>query len=94
MPLIHACIAPHAGDLIPETVEDQNKVKLTRETMYVLGENLQALAPDVIVIINPHGFRVQGALSVSVAERAVADWAPDVKLDFEMDSAQIGRAHV
>ena len=87
MPLIHACIAPHAGDLIPETVADLNIVKTTRESMYALGEKLQALAPDVIVIINPHGFRVQGALSVSVAERAVADWAPDVKLDFEMDSA-------
>ncbi len=85
MPLIHACIAPHAGDLIPETVTDLNIVKTTRESMVVLGEKLQALAPEVIVIINPHGFRVQGALSVSVAERAVADWAPDGKLDFEMD---------
>jgi aromatic ring-opening dioxygenase LigB subunit len=87
MPLIHACIAPHAGDLIPETVADLNTVKTTRESMYALGEKLQALAPEVIVIVNPHGFRVQGALSVSVAERATADWAPDVKLDFEMDSA-------
>jgi len=85
MPLIHACIAPHAGDLIPETVTDQNIVVTTRQSMYKLGEKLKALAPEVIVIINPHGFRVQGALSVSIAERAVADWAPDVKLDFEMD---------
>ena len=86
MPLIYACIAPHAGDLIPETVTDSNIVKTTRESMYVLGKNLQALAPEIIVIVNPHGFRVQGALSVSIAERAVADWAPDVKLDFEMDT--------
>ena len=85
MPLIHACIAPHAGDLIPETVTDQNIVVTTRQSMYKLGEKLKALAPEGIVIINPHGFRVQGALSVSIAERAVADWAPDVKLDFEMD---------
>ncbi len=85
MPLIHACIAPHAGDLIPETVDDQNKVAFTRQTMYALGERLQALAPEVIVVINPHGFRAHGALSVCVAERAVADWSPDVKFDFEMD---------
>jgi aromatic ring-opening dioxygenase LigB subunit len=76
MPLIHACIAPHAGDLIPETVPDLNIVKTTREAMVTLGEKLQALAPEIIVIINPHGFRVQGALSVSVAERATAYWAP------------------
>ena len=86
MPLIHACIAPHAGDLIPETVTDLNIVKTTRQSMYALGDKLQALVPEVIVIINPHGFRVQGALSISIAERAVANWAPDVKLDFEMDS--------
>jgi aromatic ring-opening dioxygenase LigB subunit len=86
MPLIYACIAPHAGDLIPETVADQNIVTTSRQSMYALGEKLKALAPDVIVIVNPHGFRVQGALSVSIAERAIADWAPDVKLDFEMDT--------
>jgi aromatic ring-opening dioxygenase LigB subunit len=82
MSSIYACIAPHAGDLI----DDPNKVELTRKSMNAMGAKLEALKPDVIVIINPHGFRVQGALSVSIAERAVADWAPDVKLDFEMDT--------
>ena len=87
MPLIYACIAPHAGDLIPETVEDQKTVATTRTAMYQLGAKLESLVPEVIFLINPHGFRVHGALSVCVAERAVADWAPDVKLDFEMDPA-------
>jgi aromatic ring-opening dioxygenase LigB subunit len=82
MPLIHACIAPHAGDLI----DDKDKVALTRQSMITMGAHLQALAPEVIVIINPHGFRVQDALSISVAERAIADWSPDVKIDFEMDA--------
>ncbi|HKY53850.1 MAG TPA: hypothetical protein VJM08_06050, partial [Anaerolineales bacterium] len=86
MPLIYACIAPHAGDLIPETVADKNIVATTRQIMYQMGEKLQALAPEVIVIINPHGFRVQSGISISVAERAVAEWSPDVKLNFEMDS--------
>src|SRR6266545_875383 len=87
MSLIYACIAPHAGDLIPETVEDSNIVKLTRQSMYEMGEHLQSLNPDVIIIANPHGFRVQNAMSISIAERAVADWSPDVKLDFEMDAS-------
>jgi aromatic ring-opening dioxygenase LigB subunit len=85
MSLIYACIAPHAGDLIPETVEDQKTIATTRTSMYQLGAKLESLAPDVIVIINPHGFRVNGALSICVTERAVADWAPSVKLDFEID---------
>lgn len=83
MSLIHACIAPHAGDLI----DDEKKVILTRQSLRAMGERLQALAPEIVLIINPHGFRVQEALSISVAERAVADWSANVKLDFEMDSA-------
>lgn len=82
MPLIHACIAPHAGDLI----DDPNKVDLTHQTLTAMSERLQALAPEIVLIINPHGFRVQEALSISVAERAVADWSPEVKLDFKMDA--------
>ncbi|MGE5377872.1 MAG: extradiol ring-cleavage dioxygenase [Bacteroidota bacterium] len=87
MPLIHASIAPHAGDLIPETVPDQNNVKQTRQAMQEMGRRLQALHPEVIVIANPHGFRVQNAMSISIAERAAADWSPHIKLDFEMDPA-------
>jgi aromatic ring-opening dioxygenase LigB subunit len=87
MTLIYACIAPHAGDLIPETVPDENIVKTTRQSMYQMGEHLQALNPEVIIIANPHGFRVQNAMSISIAEHAVADWSPDVKLQFEMDSS-------
>lgn len=85
MSLIYDCIAPHAGDLIPETIEDQDIVALTRKSMYAMEAKLEALNPETIVIINPHGFRVQEALSISVAERAIADWSPDVKIDFEMD---------
>ena len=85
MSLIYACIAPHAGDLIPETVSDPGIVRQTRDAMSEMGEHLQALNPDVIVIANPHGFRVQNAMSISIAERAVGDWSVDVKLDFEMD---------
>ncbi len=86
MTLIYACIALHAGDLIPETVADQNTVAHTRQSMQQMDANLEALSPEVIVIINPHGFRVQGAVSISIAERASAQWSPEVNLNFEMDS--------
>src|SRR5512132_3970523 len=90
MSLIYAYIAPHAGDLIPETVPDLSIVKGTRDAMYEMGAHLQALKPDVIVIANPHGFRVQNAMSISIAERAIADWSADVKLEFEMDTSLAG----
>ena len=85
MPLIYASIAPHAGDLIPETAPDQDIVKQTRAAMVEMGSHLQSLKPETIVIANPHGFRVQNAMSICIAERAVADWSRDVKLEFEMD---------
>ena len=85
MTLTYACIAPHAGDLIPETVDDVNTVATTRKAMQEMGDRLQALNPEIIVIANPHGFRVQNAMSIAIAERALADWSPDVKLEFEMD---------
>src|SRR5215813_1687605 len=85
MTLIYACIVPHAGDLIPVTVDDKNKVMQTRQSMQEMGAKLEALAPEVIVIVNPHGFRVENAMSISIAERATANWSADVKLDFDMD---------
>jgi aromatic ring-opening dioxygenase LigB subunit len=53
--------------------------------MQHMGATLKSLASDVIVIINPHGFRVDGAFSISIAEKATADWSPEVRLDFDMD---------
>ena len=85
MPLIYACIAPHAGDLIPETIEDKNIVALTRKSMYAMGSKLEALEPETVVIINPHGFRVSTAMNITLTDKATADWAPDVKLDFDVD---------
>src|ERR1043165_2273046 len=85
MTLFYACIAPHAGDLIPETVDNKNKVIRTRQAMQAMGAKLDVLAPEVIVIVNPHGFRVDNCMSIAIAERATADWSVDVKLDFEMD---------
>lgn len=87
MSLIYACIAPHAGDLIPETVADTNIVHVTRESMQEMGKHLQALKPEVIVVANPHGFRAMNAMSIAITERATADWSPEVKLDFEMDDS-------
>jgi aromatic ring-opening dioxygenase LigB subunit len=87
MSLIYACIAPHAGDLIPETVEDQNIVALTRKSMGEMSAKLEALKPEVVVIVNPHGFRVSNAMSISITSKANADWSPEVKLDFNVDQA-------
>src|SRR6266508_1088467 len=85
MPMIYACIAPHDGNLIPETVDDNSKVALTRQVMRDMSARLQSLKPEIIVLIDPHGFRAQGAISVCTAEKAIGDWSPDVKLEFDLN---------
>jgi len=85
MPLIYACIVPHAGDLI----DDINKVVLTRKSMNEMGAKLEALDPEVVVIVNPHGFRVRNAMSIAITEKAIADWSPYVKLDFDVDTSLV-----
>ncbi len=87
MPLIYACIVPHAGDLIPEALEDKNKIALTRQTIQEMGQRLQAFAPEILIVVNPHGFRVQSAINVCVAEKAIGEWSPDVKLEFDLDAS-------
>ena len=81
MPLVYACIAPHAGDLIDEA----DKIILTRKSMNAMGAKLEALNPEVIVIINPHGFRVSNAMNIAITDKATAEWSPDLKLDFNID---------
>jgi len=83
MPLNYACIAPHAGDLI----DDPGRVMLTYQSMNEMGAKLDVLEPETIVIVNPHGFRVSNAMNIAITEKAIADWSPDVKLDFDVDTA-------
>jgi len=81
MPLIYACIAPHAGDLIDQA----DKVTLTRESMNAMGTKLEALNPEIIVIINPHGFRVSNAMNIAITDKGTAEWSPELKMDFDVD---------
>jgi len=83
MSLIHACIAPHAGDLI----DDPGRVMLTYQSMNETGAKLEALDPEVVVIVNPHGFRVSNAMNIAVTEKAIAEWSLDIKLDFDVDTS-------
>ncbi len=83
MSLIHACIAPHAGDLI----DDPGRVMLTYQSMNEMGAKLEALDPEVVVIVNPHGFRVNNAMNIAITEKAIAEWSPDIKMDFDVDTS-------
>ena len=87
--LVFACIAPHGDLAIPEACPPGQAALATstQDGMSELGRRFDAAAPDVVVLLTPHGIHVEGHLAVVVAGRtagALAE-APAVALDLEVD---------
>lgn len=70
MPIVFGCIAPHSIDLIPEFSPRPNRLYKTRQAMFKMGKMIERLNPTTIIILTPHGFRVDGMVSISVSEYA------------------------
>jgi len=63
--LIFACIAPHGSMIIPLLAEKGAEKSLaTRTAMEELGKRVAATQPETIVLITPHGHRVDGSFSL------------------------------
>lgn len=63
--LVFACIAPHGGIVLPVLAGTQaRKAMRTRVAMEELGRRMAEAAPDTIVLITPHGHRVDGVFSL------------------------------
>lgn len=85
MPLIFGCIAPHGSQLLPELATDPNEGVALRQAMAELGRRLEALAPDTVVVLTPHGIRIDGTMCLSVSARAEGELGPAVNVDFDVD---------
>lgn len=85
--LVFACIAPHGGEVIPELAgENLSLMATTRAAMEELGRRMAATNPETVVVITPHGIRIDGQICVSVSERAEGRLG-DVALDLAVDQA-------
>src|SRR5436190_844508 len=63
--LIFACIAPHGSMIIPLLGEKgAEKALATRAAMQELGRRVAAAQPETLVVITPHGHRVDGCFSL------------------------------
>lgn len=63
--LVFACIAPHGGITLPLLAGAQAcRAAQTRQAMEDLGRRMTEAAPDTIVLITPHGHRVDGVFSL------------------------------
>lgn len=69
-PFVFACIAPHGGEIIPELCGAlPDRMKLTRNSMVRLGKKMQDAKPETIIVLTPHGTRIDGYFSVTNSER-------------------------
>lgn len=63
--LVFACIAPHGDITLPLLAgREAQKATKTRQAMEELGRLLAEAAPETIVLVTPHGHRVDGAFSL------------------------------
>lgn len=63
--LVFACIAPHGGITLPLLAgAEARKAMKTRLALEELGRRMTEAAPETIVVITPHGHRVDGVFSL------------------------------
>ena len=76
--LVFACIAPHGSMIVPVLKEEgAEKALATRAAMEDLGRRMQAYRPETIVLVTPHGHRVDNAFSLLNNERVVGELEPE-----------------
>lgn len=83
--IVFACIVPHGSELIEAlAVSDLARMARTRDSLRQLGREMQAAAPEVLVVLTPHGIRAEGQFAVADAERmqgAVSEEEATVRLE-------------
>ena len=76
--LVFACIAPHGSLIIPLLGEKgAEKALATRAAMEELGRRLAAAQPETIVLVTPHGHRVDGVFSLLNNQRVQGTLGPE-----------------
>lgn len=85
MPLVFACVVPHAGPALPELAAESPTGALTRETMTAIGSELAAARPETVVMLTPHGVTIHGAIGVAITERASGRLGPGPGVDLACD---------
>jgi aromatic ring-opening dioxygenase LigB subunit len=104
--IVFACIAPHGSLIIPLLGEKgMEKAVATRRAMEELGRRIEAAKPETLVIITPHGHRIDGSFSLLNNQSVQGTLGPEPEgngnsftLSFEVDrqlnAAIIEESHV
>lgn len=91
MPLVAAAILPHGFPLIPALDNGLEAVADLRHAMERVGEDFRNVGVDSIVLVGPHGTRVDGAMAIVRTGRAAGTLAHggktvemNVPIDFDL----------
>jgi aromatic ring-opening dioxygenase LigB subunit len=90
MAIVFGAIVPHAFSIIPEMAHDLNEMATTRAAMDEVERRFMAAAPDVVVVVGPHGFRVDSTVCVADTGRGAGTLVWDgrqVELNVPIDGA-------
>ena len=69
-PFVFSCIMPHGGEIVPElSGTDRKRMEVTRNHAEKLGKWMTSAQPDAIIVLTPHGTRVDGQISITDCER-------------------------
>lgn len=69
-PFVFACITPHGGEIIPELRGNfPSRMEKTRSSMEEIGKRMTDANPDCIIVLTPHGTKINGQFSIVDSER-------------------------
>lgn len=69
-PFVFAAIAPHGSEIIAElSGHTPALMARTRASLQALGRQMSAASPDTLIVLTPHGTRVEGQFAIANPER-------------------------
>ena len=90
MSIVKAFIVPHPPLIVPEIGKgEENEIKNTGDALEKVGQQIQGIKPETIIVISPHSILYGDYLHISPGESGRGDFgrfgAPQVKLNKKYD---------
>lgn len=86
--LVFGCIVPH-GEVIPELAgPNADRTLPTRRAYEEVGRRMAAARPDTLLLITPHGIRIEDSVCVSTCDRVAGSLSENgatVNVDMAVD---------
>lgn len=89
-PFVFACITPHGLPILEElSTDNKSLMETTRKSMNQLGHWMREASPETIVVVTPHGLRIDGHFTVintsnmygELSEQTLAGMSGEIRAD-------------